>query len=66
MIEDYPESTMSNGCIFVNWKGENIAFMNLKAKKVDCQDEYTMMRLQGIMDGLIAESEKIEEEEVFH
>lgn len=40
--------------------------MNLKVKKVDCQDEYTMMRLQGIMDGLIAESEKMEEEEVFH
>lgn len=62
VLEDYPESTLSNGVIVVNWRGNNVGVMNLKAKKVDSEDEYMMMRLQGIMDGLIPDPESMEEE----
>ena len=62
VLEDYPESTMSNGVIIVNWRGNNVGVMNLRTKTVDSKDEYMMMRLQGIMEGLIADPEKMEEE----
>lgn len=53
---------MSNGLIFVRWKQESIAEMNLTTKKVQSQDEYTMMRLMGIMDGLIPDPKLMEDE----
>ena len=64
VLEDYPESTLSNGIILVIWKGENIAIMNLRTKKVDSKDEYMMMRLSGIMDGLIPDVQPMEDEEI--
>lgn len=53
ILEDYPESTMNNEIILVNRKGENVAVVNLKSKEADSKDEYTRMRLLGLMEDLI-------------
>lgn len=53
ILEDYPESTMNNEIILVNRKGENVAVVNLKSKEADSKDEYTKMRLLGLMEDLI-------------
>lgn len=38
--------------------------MNLRTKKVDSKDEYMMMRLAGVMDGLIPDVQPMEDEEI--
>lgn len=44
---------MNNEIILVNRKGENVAVVNLKSKEADSKDEYTRMRLLGLMEDLI-------------
>lgn len=49
--------------IIVKLKGENIATVNLEQKKVDCQDEYTRMRLYGIVDQYMGDYNDLVEED---
>ena len=44
---------MKEGIVIVKRKGEIIATVNLFSRSVDCRDEYTMMRLSGLMEDLI-------------
>lgn len=54
ILEDYPKSTISNEIIMVNNKnGDNVAIVNLRSRVADSRDEYTKMRLEGLMQDII-------------
>lgn len=49
--------------VIVIRKAETLAVVNLRSKSVDCMDDYTRMRLLGLMEGLIADPAAGEMEE---
>jgi hypothetical protein len=64
ILEEFPESKVSERLLVVCRGNENLATVNLDERRVDCPDEYMKMRLYGIMDQYIGcgEPEPIEEE----
>ena len=64
ILEEFPESKVSERLLVVCRGNENLATVNLDERRVDCADEYMKMRLYGIMDQYIGcgEPEPMEEE----
>lgn len=50
VLNEYPESTEAENIIIVSRNGHHIGVMNTEAHTVESSDEYTRMRLLGIMD----------------
>ena len=64
ILKDYPESIVADSLIIVRREGQNVATVNVEERRVDCQDEYTRMRLYGVIDQYMGNyNDQIEEEQ---
>ena len=55
---------MADSLIIVRREGQNVATVNVEERRVDCQDEYTRMRLYGVIDQYLGNyNDQIEEEQ---